>query len=316
MNHTLQFKLVFITLIMLFSASCNGNNDKISENNEVVGIVEESDPYNYIASVGSQDISISGSEFQVKTDNCGASLNAKETLSRSRSFDIRLEADVATSLGSEFKGDILVAGAKVQTAIETSLGIQVGTTETVNAERELETPADSISTITLQWEEVWNTGNVNIINDAGELEGKIPFRILTTLRLSQKSVDEVPCATATPTVSAKVTNTQTPPTETPKPPTSVPTNTPKPTSTQTATPKPSSTLTPTPRPTLTETPLPGGIGTGIIDEGFQVILTNYEFRSMSNTSDEAPVEISLKFVNDTDSESTIEINWLLLEFDF
>ena len=144
---------------------------------------------------------------------------------------------------------MLVAGAKVQTAIETSLGIQIGTTETVNAERTLETPADSISVITLQWEEVWSTGNVNIIDDAGNLKGEVPFRVLTTLRLSQKSVEEVPCnAESTPVVTKTATITQIPPTETTIPPSS----TPSPTNTATIppTPIPTSTLTPTPPPAV------------------------------------------------------------------
>lgn len=192
MNFTHRFKLIVI-FITLFSVACGSNS---SENNETE-IADTNDPYNYIASVGKQDVSISGSEFQVTTDNCGATVSAKETLARSRSFDIRLEADVTTSLGGEFEGDLLVAGAKVQTAIETSLGIQIGTTETVNADRTLETPADNISIVTLQWEELWSTGYVNIIDDAGELKGMVPFRVLTTLRLSQKSVEEVPCSEST-----------------------------------------------------------------------------------------------------------------------
>lgn len=212
MNFTRRFILVIVLFIMVFSVAC-------STGGEVSEIGQVNDPYNYIASIENQDTSISGSEFQVRTDNCGASVSAKETLARSRSFNISLNADVATSLGGEFEGDVLVVGAKVQAAVETSLGIQIGTTETVDAERTLETPANSISIITLQWEEVWDTGNVNIFDTEGNLKGEVPFRILTTLRLSQKSVEEVPCNNdSTPNVTETTAITPVPPTNTPVPP--------------------------------------------------------------------------------------------------
>lgn len=268
MIFTHQFKLTFVIFIALFFVACGGGTSEFDEPE----IGEANDPYNYIASVGGQDISISGSEFRVRTDNCGASVSARETLARSRSFNISLEADIATSLGGELEGGVLVAGAKVQTAIETSLGIQIGTTETVDAERTLETPANSISIITLQWEEVWSTGNVNITDDTGDLKGEVPFRVLTTLRLSQKSVEEVPCSVElTPIVTKTATITPIPPTTTDGSPSVTPTIVP---STE-----PTAEPTSLPTPTISSTPSPVSSNN---EFAFELNLENYGIGDIPN----------------------------------
>jgi hypothetical protein len=187
----------------------------------------------------------------------------------------------------------------VQTAIETRLGIQLGTTETVNAERELETPADSISIITLQWEEVWSTGNVNIIDDAGKLEGEIPFRVLTTLRLSQKAVEEIPCSTATPTANENIQSSPTeapivPSTATPLGPSTAPpippSDTPVP---------PTATNTPLPLPTLTPIPTgPKAIGQEFSDGNVSLTFTDYEI-------DASRIDIEFVVKNESSSDTLV-----------
>ena len=92
-------------------------------------------------------------------------------------------------------GDIIVAGAEIEAEVGVKLGIQVGTSESVKTERQIETPADSITNVTSQWEEIWQTGSVSISKEDGTDIGNVPIRVLTTMRLSQIKIEEIPCGT-------------------------------------------------------------------------------------------------------------------------
>jgi hypothetical protein len=80
-------------------------------------------------------------------------------------------------------------------------------------------------------------------------------------------------------------------------------------STNTNTPNP----TMTPRSTSTTAPNPGGIGTAFGDEEFQIKLLDYEFRSVANEVDEGAVKVILSFINNTNNEVEVEINWYIVE---
>lgn len=157
---------------------------------------------------GETEIAVAGSEFQVETNNCGSRAAALESFTRSREFVVILDAAISESLRGQVGGSVLVADAEIEAAVEASLGVQVGSRETVQTQRQIETPADTRTIVTLQWEEMWDTGTVSIERKNGESIGNVPFRVLTTLRLTQKEIVETPCnspnllPTPTPTLTA------------------------------------------------------------------------------------------------------------------
>lgn len=193
-----------------------------------------------VATDDSPVIRATGSEFQVTTNNCGSQLSAKESFTRSREFNVVLESEFSQSLRGQLGGSIVVADAEIETEVSASLGLQVGGSETVQTERQIETPANSITTVTLQWEEIWQAGTVSIQRADGSKIGDVPFRVLNTMRLTQKKIETEQCATDTPT------RTGTP----------IPTSTPSPTWTLTPTSTPTPTDTPTPKLTATSEPTP------------------------------------------------------------
>ena len=209
-----------------------------------------------IAPGGSENAEIAGSEFVITTNNCGSQVNSVETISRSRSFDVVLEADIARTLSGQIEGDIAVAEAGIRSEIEVRLGVQLGLRETVEVSRQIETPGQNVSEATLQWVEIWDIGTISVTpsNQGSAIE--IPYRVLTTIRLAQLSKRDTPCSsaeiTSTPTL-ADVTGSDT--SAAPSPTDTVtPSTTPAPslTSTSTATATPTETST----PTLTNTPAP------------------------------------------------------------
>ena len=331
MNYISKFGLPFLALAMLLSISCRGGDSEDLESQQVANLVEQNDPHSYVVVEEGQYISVSGSEFQVRTDNCGSSLTAKETLSRTRSFEIKLVADVTSSLGGEFDGNLVIAGAKVQTAIETSFGIQVGATETVATGRDLVTPAGHISIFTMQWEEAWDTGKVNIFDDSGNLKGSVPFRLLTTLNLTQKAVEEIPCSGETPAVGSDalaipvkdttttpessietITPTRAPATATPSPtsvpptltlsPTAIPsTHTPYPT-TVPATP----THTPAPQITSSDSTLQIGETWRLADRA--ITLERCEFKETGGSSSRPYLKCTFRFDNFSSSQIFFQVD--------
>ena len=146
-------------------------------------------------------------------------------------------------------GSILVADAEIEAEVSATLGLQVGSSETVQTERQIETPADSVTTVTLQWEEIWQAGTVSIRRVDGSTIGDVPFRVLSTMRLTQKRIETEPC-------NSFPTDTP-PPTPPPKPIIAPsPTGTPAPTPTDTPTPTPTDTPTHTPTTIPTRVPRP------------------------------------------------------------
>jgi hypothetical protein len=140
-------------------------------------------------------LQVSGSEFDVTTNNCGSRVSSFESFSRSREFRVTYSLEFSDTIRGQLGGDLLVASAELEAAVGLRLGVQLGSTESVRTERQIETPADSITTVRLRWEEIWQAGRAIVVRPGGAEIGPIPFRVLTTLRLSQVGVQDVPCGT-------------------------------------------------------------------------------------------------------------------------
>jgi hypothetical protein len=241
--------LLFLTLIILILlASCGDSKDSLEPE---IAEVPQATGFDYLVALDdSPSIEVSGSPFKVTTDNCGSRVSSIETFTRSRDFSVTLHTEISESIRAEIGGSVGVADAEIGAAIGGRLGLQVGSTESVQSERRVETPADSITTATLQWEEIWQTGRVSINQGEGNSIGDVPFRVLTTVRLSQIGIEDIPCGTlpAGTDEPGEITSSEPEPATEP----AVPTNTPEvlrpndtPTSEDTAT----STSTPTETPT-------------------------------------------------------------------
>ena len=61
---------------------------------------------------------------------------------RSRTFNIDLQLGISQAIAAEIGGE-LIAEAKLGGEVEKSLGVKVGASETVQAQRTMETPADN-----------------------------------------------------------------------------------------------------------------------------------------------------------------------------
>lgn len=194
-----RHKLIFLVLvihIVVFSANCGGNGAPVATVGDTAVAKTGLD---YAITVDdSPTVAVAGSTFEVTTNNCGARTSAVESFSRSRSFDVVLDAEFSEVVRGQLGGDIIVAGAEIEAAVGVKLGVQVGSTESVSTERQIETPADSLTAVTLRWEEIWQTGRVSINRQDGSVIGDVPFRILTTLRLSQTGILDTPCGTFAP----------------------------------------------------------------------------------------------------------------------
>ncbi len=140
-----------------------------------------------------------GPTFTATTNNCGSSESTPETLTRSHEFNIAFELELTQAIISELGGGIpTVAEAKLISELEASFGVKVGTSETVTGERQITTPANSIKTVTLQWEQVWSKGTISVERPDGTLVGDVPFLMLATLRLAQLGAETKSCILPTP----------------------------------------------------------------------------------------------------------------------
>lgn len=180
----------------------------------------------------SPTVRVAGSPFEVTTNNCGSPVSTMETFSRAREFNFSVELELSQSLIGEIGGGISqVAEAKLGAEIGSALGIHVGTSDKVETQRQIETPKNSITTLSLQWEEIWSTGRISVIRPDGTLVGETPFFALTTMRLTQMRVitqncEEVALAeTGAPTAQAVQVEPREAPTNSPVPPLSESTNT-------------------------------------------------------------------------------------------
>lgn len=252
--HSLHLKkLVVIGCILITLSACQPEPEPDST------LAQEATEFNYTVNrtgatnENSRILSGVGNEFDITTNNCGSSVNAQESLSRSREFTINVNTEISKEISGMLEGKVLVAEGEIAAAVAASFGVELGTTESVNVERKIETPADTISVVTLQWEEMWDIGTVSIYRKDGTVIGKVPYRILTTLNLTQLGIKEFPCGTSLPdstiTSEPALTNTSV----------AAATNTPEPTTTDT----PQPTLTDTPEPTSTDTPEPPPTNTPI-----------------------------------------------------
>jgi len=243
------YQTLSLFLLIIVFAACGQTSTLAPDSSD---IAEHRDLKYFVKTDDSVSIAVAGNEFEITTNNCGSRVSAIERISRSRQFNVILDVQFSNAIRGQLGGDIIVAGAEIEAEIGASLGLQIGSTETASTERQIETPADNIKNVTLQWEEVWQTGQVFIDRADGSRIGGVPFRILTTMRLSQKRVEELACNSSAPPQSTPIALT---------PDTPSPTNTPNPTFTPTPAPQPPTstpilpTSTPLP-PTLTNTPVP------------------------------------------------------------
>lgn len=153
-------------------------------------------PLTYEVSRTEAEIRQSGEPFDAQTNNCGSSTATQERFLRSRSFDKVVELGLSDTVTGEIGGGAVVAEATLSNAIGASLGIQVGSSETIEAERTIETPANSTGATKLQWEEVWTKGTIDIKRGDHSTVGSVPFSVLTNIRLTQISSQSTPCAQA------------------------------------------------------------------------------------------------------------------------
>ena len=201
---------LLLSLVLTLSFLLNGCTASTSSDEPASPVAQATD-FAYIVSLDDKpDISVSGNEFEITTNNCGSRVSTLQSFSRSRQFQVTFAAEFSESLRGQLGGDIIVAGAEIEAEVGLALGVQVGSSETVQTERQIETPADSITIVKLRWEEIWQTGSVRIQYDDGDKIGDLPFRILTTINLSQVSVQDLPCGTlsssGTESVSTLPTN--------------------------------------------------------------------------------------------------------------
>ena len=233
MHKSLLHKLG-LTLISLMLVACNGSTPTPVSSGDGIGVAESSEFVYFVTTDNTPEVRMTGSVFEVTTDNCGSPVSSVETFSRSRHFDIALELELSRSVIAEVGGGVPgVAEAKLGTEVGLSLGVRIGASETAAAQRQIETPGNSRSTAKLQWEEVWSKGTISIERADGTQVGEVPFAALTTLHLTQLGIEVWPC-TLTPeptsTPASQVPTATLTPTDTskpiePEPPT--PTNTPE-----------------------------------------------------------------------------------------
>lgn len=236
MKNLTYFFCSFI-IALLFFAGCNRFAPPVAE---PLGEINSGDEFTYeIIADASSIVSISGSEFVITTNNCDSQVNAREMISRSRTFSVELDAEIASSLAGKVRGSAIAIAADIEAKIEVRRGVKIGTNEQVEVQREIETPANSISRTTLVWEELWDTGTIEVFDSDGNQIAEVPYRILTTLLLTQKGKEDSLCfepadtPPSSPTSVPTATQTSTPQfTSTPEA-TFTPTNTPQPTSTST-----------------------------------------------------------------------------------
>lgn len=142
-----------------------------------------------------------GEPFTVTTNNCNSPVSTVETFRRKRDFTVQANWQITEALleaiGRQFGVEFSAAEQAQLKAefeqtlseqLQTSNGIDVGYTETFEAERQITTPPDSISVVWLQWEEIRYLGIVEISDIYGVFVDETPFYIVRDLRLSQTHV--------------------------------------------------------------------------------------------------------------------------------
>ena len=229
-----KFKYLGLIPILLFmSVACRAVPSDAGKNSEGNNVsVVEGTNFDYLIKKGNTQIdentlsvSGAGNEFEIRTDNCGSSVSAEETFGRSRNFSVEVNVDISQEVSAKIDGGVILVEGEIAGAVAVSYGLILGASETVDTTRKIITPADTISIVTLQWEEIWDVGSVTVKEEDETVIGDVPYRILTTLRLSQKGIQEIPCSGTSPKGTPTITPYVPPPTTTPHIPT--PTTTPR-----------------------------------------------------------------------------------------
>lgn len=141
-----------------------------------------------------------GSPFEIETNNCGSPVATKETIQRSREYTTEILFETSEKILGEIGGGIPTVGeAKLAAEVGATVGVSRGSKQSATGSREIETPANSISRVLLQWEEMWVIGKVTAKLPNNQMIGEIPFSALMTLRLSQIGVQTSQCGAGSPT---------------------------------------------------------------------------------------------------------------------
>jgi len=139
-------------------------------------------------------IRVLGGAFEASTNNCGSSGSSVETIVQVRSFtyDVKWDAklDVEARVG---EGLIRVDESALKAHLERKLGVHFGVSSRFESWREITTPGNSYSIVTLQWEEVWTKGTIHVQGSNDVEMNAIPFLALTSLRLNQLGSRQEPC---------------------------------------------------------------------------------------------------------------------------
>lgn len=176
-------------LVIMLLVSCNRSSME----------VDQSDLLYSVNLATSDQVQILGSPFEVSTNNCGHPVHSIESFERSRQFTISVIFDVSLEISAEMGVDVATLQDKIGSGLKTRFGLEVGNTETISSKREIETPPDSITTVVLQWEELWTPGSLIIDYPDGSRVREIPFRVLTNVHLTQIGVETLNCNDITPT---------------------------------------------------------------------------------------------------------------------
>jgi hypothetical protein len=155
-----------------------------------------------------------GEPFTISTNNCNSPVSTVETFRRKRDFTVQANWQITEALleaiGRQLGVELSAADQAQLRAefeqtlseqLQTSNGIDVGYTETFEAERQITTPPDSISVVWLQWEEIRYLGIVEISDIYGVFVDETPFYVVRDLRLSQTYVTVELCNSPGPTPS-------------------------------------------------------------------------------------------------------------------
>lgn len=186
-------------------------------------------------------LSLTGSPEKISLNNCGGLRDSTLTQNVSRSFIAEVQLEVSDQLAGEFGAGIEIVEAKIRNEIGAKLGVRFGTQLSRSSEVVANVPPGHKTITTVQYQEHWTKGEVEILRPDGSQIDVLPFAALDSLAFEQQQVVAVRCAdneivlphtfaptempSVTPELAATAISTPTPtdaPAEIPQPPTLTP----------------------------------------------------------------------------------------------
>lgn len=246
-------------LIICTLSSCTGNNlSSVTPPAEITVLSSQLLGLHYeIIPSQNNESRLIGNPYTDVVNNCGSQGSTIGTFRRERTFTATVTMDISQEIQDAFPGQVAQIKSEIEAKILQHYGLQIGTSETITAQREVPAPPNTKQYVTLQVEEIWGTGHISATYPNGSVISVVPFRVLTALNLKQMNIDEVHCDSDEPQQEPTITpmptvmETHTPLAITPlvERPAEIATNTPIPGPTATAVPRPPATATTLPPPT-------------------------------------------------------------------